>query len=213
VKTEELILDAAERLFAKHGVDGVSLRQIGAAAGSSNNFAVQYHFGDKARLLRAIFERRLPPLEVERARLLAKAKREGRLRDPRALLEVILFPIAEARDSAGRRSYAAFLLGLRHFHGSVEARLDAADLAPLTHHVSDLLSAASPPMPVPVYDRRFRHAWDIFLTELVDADNELDSDIRWVPEPVRLNAALDLAVAVLLAPVSEDLRAAYRDAE
>ena len=46
---------AAERLFALHGIDGVSLRQIASEAGSANNSAVHYHFGSKEGLIGAIF--------------------------------------------------------------------------------------------------------------------------------------------------------------
>jgi AcrR family transcriptional regulator len=49
VSTKEQILLAAERLFAERGYD-VSLREIGVSAGSSNNSAVQYHFGSKEQL-------------------------------------------------------------------------------------------------------------------------------------------------------------------
>ena len=41
------LLLAAERLFAEHGLAGVSLRQISIEAGSSNNSAIRYHFGSK----------------------------------------------------------------------------------------------------------------------------------------------------------------------
>jgi AcrR family transcriptional regulator len=53
---KEQIVLAAERLFAERGLDGVSLREIGAAVGNANNSAVQYHFGSKDQLVRAIFE-------------------------------------------------------------------------------------------------------------------------------------------------------------
>ncbi len=36
VDTKESLLDAAERLFAAHGIQGVSLRMINAAAGARN---------------------------------------------------------------------------------------------------------------------------------------------------------------------------------
>ena len=62
--TKEQIVLAAERLFAEHGIDGVSLRQIGVAAGNGNNSAVQYHFGTKDRLVQAVFEYRLPRLRA-----------------------------------------------------------------------------------------------------------------------------------------------------
>ncbi len=62
-------MTTAERLFAQHGIDGVSIRQILQAAGVANNSAVQYHFESKAGLVRAIFDHRAPYL-AERRRLL-----------------------------------------------------------------------------------------------------------------------------------------------
>ena len=40
--TRDQIIRAAEQLFAAHGIDGVSLREINRAAGQSNTGAVQY---------------------------------------------------------------------------------------------------------------------------------------------------------------------------
>src|SRR5690348_9180163 len=60
VATRLRILDAAEHLFAQNGVDGTSLRSIMAAAGVSIS-QINYHFGTKEVLLRAIFERRAVP--------------------------------------------------------------------------------------------------------------------------------------------------------
>src|SRR6476659_10180897 len=72
--TKEQILLAGERLIADHGVDGVSMRQIGAAIGSGNNSAVLYHFGSKENLVEAIFEYRLPRLRARRAELIAERR-------------------------------------------------------------------------------------------------------------------------------------------
>lgn len=68
-RSRAAILDVAERLFAEHGVDGVSLRAINAAAGFGPA-AVNYHFGGRADLVRAIVERRFAPvIEAQVARL------------------------------------------------------------------------------------------------------------------------------------------------
>jgi AcrR family transcriptional regulator len=69
--TRELILTAAERLFAEHGVVAVSNRQVGEAAGQGNTAAVGYHFGTKADLVRAIVRRRTGQIERIRAEMLA----------------------------------------------------------------------------------------------------------------------------------------------
>lgn len=52
--TRDRLLRAAERLFAVNGIDAVSLRQINRSAGARNATALQYHFGDRAGLVRAV---------------------------------------------------------------------------------------------------------------------------------------------------------------
>lgn len=100
------LLDAAERLFAEHGINGVSLRQVGAAAGARNNSAAQYHFGDRDGLVRAIFERRMRPINEHRLTLLADASTAGVTGYVRALVEPLA--TAVAAQPAGTW-YARFL--------------------------------------------------------------------------------------------------------
>src|SRR5437868_5172587 len=89
---------AAERLFATHGIDGVSLRQIAAEAGSSNNSAVHYHFGSKHGLIAAIFRHRLPQIVNERRLLASRCDPD----DLRSRFEAHFLPVltmAEATDN------------------------------------------------------------------------------------------------------------------
>jgi len=73
LSTKEALVIAAERLFARHGIDGVSIRQILQEAGVANNSAVQYHFESKAGLVRAIVDHRAPYLDERRRLLWAQA--------------------------------------------------------------------------------------------------------------------------------------------
>ena len=59
--TKDIILDAAEALFAEQGFAPTSLRNITAKAGV-NLAAVNYHFGSKNALIAAVFERRIIPM-------------------------------------------------------------------------------------------------------------------------------------------------------
>lgn len=65
--TKERLLDAAELMFAEHGFDGVSIRDLSAAA-DVNVAAVNYHFQSKENLYAAVMSRRLTPI---RTRMLA----------------------------------------------------------------------------------------------------------------------------------------------
>lgn len=80
--TKTRILNAAEQLFAKEGYHYTSMRAITGAA-EVNLAAVNYHFGSKEALLKAVIERRLLPLNqirIERihAVLTAAAETEQR---------------------------------------------------------------------------------------------------------------------------------------
>ncbi|WP_416047034.1 TetR/AcrR family transcriptional regulator [Cupriavidus basilensis] len=64
----ERVLDAAERLFAEGGFDGVSMRDIAAAADVGLPLIV-YHFETKRNLYRALFDRRKTLFEARLAAL------------------------------------------------------------------------------------------------------------------------------------------------
>jgi len=86
---------AAEKLFGDSGVEAASLRAICLAAGQKNISSVQYHFGDKYALLRAILEYRETQIEPIRKVKLEEAKAQGRLGDVRTLLRIIFEPYAK----------------------------------------------------------------------------------------------------------------------
>ncbi len=104
----QAVLDAAEELFALHGYDGVTVRQIATLAGVDVALP-SYYFGSKRELLDAVFERRA--MLFNKARSDALDEVAGRWKDtPPRLTEVIeafLRPVAEAQLSgdAGWRNY------------------------------------------------------------------------------------------------------------
>jgi AcrR family transcriptional regulator len=107
--TRVKIIEAAEKLFADRGIDGIALREIAAAAGQGNNTAVQYHFGTKEALVYAIFDYRTNMFEPLRAGMLERAEEAGRLMDARTLLEIMCLPHLTISDEKGGHPYSAFL--------------------------------------------------------------------------------------------------------
>ena len=106
-ETRELILVTAERLFAEHGVEAVSNRQVSEAAGQSNNFAVGYHFGGKDDLVVAIVRRHAESVERRRTDMLAEITGSPDLRD---WVSCLVRPLTEHLASLGSPTwYARFI--------------------------------------------------------------------------------------------------------
>ncbi len=101
--TKDRILNAAERLFAHHGIEATSLRDITTAAGV-NLAAVNYHFQSKEALLHAVIARRLDPVnEVRLAKLAAceAAPGDGQLPLDQ-VLDALLRPVMEMMRGPGK---------------------------------------------------------------------------------------------------------------
>jgi len=76
------LLDAASRLFLKHGFDRVTARQIAVAANTTPAM-IHYYFVDKLGLFRAMLERAIAPVRELIARSL-----QGRAVDPAVLIRM-----------------------------------------------------------------------------------------------------------------------------
>ena len=64
--TASHLLDVAERLFAEHGIESVSIRQIVRSSGQGNLSAAHYHFGSREVLIRKLLERRMEVVDAMR---------------------------------------------------------------------------------------------------------------------------------------------------
>lgn len=162
------ILDAAERLFAERGVENVSLREIGAAAGQRNNSAVQYHFGTRDDLVRALYETRLRPLNDRRRGLLDGLPDR---RDLGALVEVYVRPLAEAvARGGGEGSYARFILRF-----TLDANIVALDgeLTDALRETIDLIAEALPHLSPEARAERLRFMQLTVVAALADAESRL----------------------------------------
>ena len=161
--TRDLILDAAEELFARQGFDSTTIKQIGARA-DANPALIYYYFGSKDTLYRAVLSRlfewligaaarRLDPdlAPAEAVRTLIGFQSE-RLRErptlPRILAREMIDPHAEhAAEHIGQLAGSVFRRvceliqrgqdsGL--FRRDLDARfgaISAVSLVPYTHIV------------------------------------------------------------------------------
>jgi len=145
--TKAAVFCSAERLFALHGFQNVSVRDITADAGV-NLASVNYHFGSKDALLFEIFRRRTAELNRERARMLHEANdRNGGKPPVREILEALFAPpLKWASPDNDRRISVQFIIRSRS-EGTAEMRealtKDVSHLA----RFADALIAARPDLP------------------------------------------------------------------
>lgn len=96
------LVEAARSLFASRGVDAVSMREIGRAAGQRNTNAVQYHFGDRSALLGAVLRPHHALVSARRAALLDELDADPQP-TMRSLAGALVRPgAAMLEDQAGR---------------------------------------------------------------------------------------------------------------
>ncbi len=106
--TRARLIETGEHLFAERGVNGVSLREIVRKSGARNVTALQYHFGDRKGLLRAVLDRHYRDVEATRHALL-DAYEAGGPPDVRALAAVLVQPLAAKLAQPGGRAYLRIL--------------------------------------------------------------------------------------------------------
>lgn len=165
--TREKILEMAERLFARDGIEDVSVRQINLAAGQRNPCATAYHFGSKDALLSAVLELRRAGINRRRLAIMAEIRRAGRQREVRALVEALVHPLAELLPPAGGGHYlrvTAQAIGHPRYHLLVRGRDHGEGL----NEVLALLRTSLPAVPAEILDQRFGMALRQVFHELAD---------------------------------------------
>jgi AcrR family transcriptional regulator len=194
------LLLTAERLFAKHGFAGVSLRQICAEAGSGNNSAVSYHFGSKEGLVDAIFAYRLPQL-IQRRSLLEARLHPG---DLRTRVEAHLLPVlelAEAPDS----HYLSFLEQLERSAAS-RALLTAREASRSQAEFVADIQALLPDIDEPVRKMRISQMQMLSLHAAAERERDVAAGTPVMPFGLFVSTLIDACTGYLIAPVSEETK-------
>jgi AcrR family transcriptional regulator len=206
--TKELIVLAGERLFAQHGIDGVSMREIGAAAGSGNKSAVQYHFGSKEQLAQAIFEHRLPRLHERRLLLI----REREPDDLRGWVDCQVRAVLQQAELDGSH-YLSFVAMLdeqgRH---DVFARM-APEFRRAANELHERLASFLPKVPEPLRSRRIGTAMALIVHVAARRERARAASRAALPFAVEVADLVDGMVGYLSAPVSPEARRAVDEAD
>lgn len=200
----DALVRAAERLFAERGSDAVSLRDITVASGATNASAVQYWFGGRKGLLRAVLAKH--DVEVDRRRHAQLDAYEAlAVADVRALAAALVEPLAaELGNADGGAGYLQLVADL---YNRPNPTFDPGSLDNRTDSFVRWRALAMPLLtPEAVRLHRRFDALRFTVSELARRARTGRKDHRLFTSQL-----VDLVTALLLAPVSDETRRLFRD--
>ena len=193
------LLDTAERLFAEHGLQGISLRSINAEAGLSSA-ALHYHFGSKGALVEALLERNMPALMRRRGELLGALDALPRPPTTREVLSALLEPQVELLEQGGEAGIRYIRLIHRlQSDGDLDFELVIRRWPGGVSRLLPLLLRANPSLPRALVERRLAFAIDVMLPSLVKAPKAIGDELRRY-----LSELLDFLSGAFEAPATFD---------
>lgn len=194
-------MDAAEELFAQHGIDAVSSRKIAEKAGNANHSAIAYHFGTREEFIAALLRRGNDRMAARRAELEAKLDDDSTVREALATRFV---PWIEMLAELSQPSWRARFIFQARLVPSVAPHVDGISLE---HPPFDSLVTAGPwrelkDIPRTVLRARAGILGNLMLGVCSDYEGRMqagsvDGDWNQVG-----NFLLDAAAGMLTAPVT-----------
>ena len=206
VATRARLVAAAERLFAERGIDSVSSSQINRTAGQRNRSALQYHFGSRAGLIHAIFDKHTAGIERRRHAMIDEIEAKATL-GLRPLVQALVAPVAEKLDDPdGGVAFVRLNAQLIGHPGFPLLTLAAERVNRDADRLQRLTARACPQLPQRLWVPRWLLVIGLLFHGIADyarlAENR-EGALAIPSRDVFVNNLVDAIVAVLEAPVSE----------
>ncbi|MEQ8347276.1 MAG: TetR family transcriptional regulator [Sneathiellaceae bacterium] len=206
----EKIKDAAQALFAERGLDGVTVRQIVAAAGQKNMAALHYYFGTKEDLVRELIVDAARLMDGRRNDLLDAAEAVGGPAALREVVAIIVDSIVATGGHARARTYMRFvaqIVATRRdlFDSAIGQQWNTGYQRCLAH-----IRRLSPDLPLPVLNQRLLflgiYLFNVLAAREGAAAHGPEPHPYW-QSPLLLQGLVDSACGLVEAPVGAGLHA------
>lgn len=197
----------ALRLFAEHGIDGVTIREIAKAAGQKNHAAVGYHFGTKEALVKEIIVDGAKIIDQRRQAMLDNIKENGGPNNVRQIVDALIYPCLAPFDDVETDYYMRFtvILNMTHrklFIDSIGTKWNQSYQECLTH-----LRRLMPDLPNSTKNQRLMFLGGYIAMMLALRQTALSDTSRehstW-PSEVTLRHIAHTASAIIEAPENDD---------
>lgn len=202
---------AAQRLFATRGIDGVSVQEIVAAAGQRNNASLNYHFGGKEGLIKALIVEGARFVDEARQLRLETLESEGGPKSLRDIVEALALPVLEIVSPDGTRdlTYLRFIASIQLNHrqllrDSLENRWNLGYRRCLDH-IRKNANNWLPHLPLPIVEQRMSivgiYGNAIWAAREAALDGSRQEHRLW-SQPYTIANIIDTLLAVLECPLS-----------
>ena len=215
-ETRNQIKAAAQMLFARRGVDGVTVQEIVDAAGQRNNAALHYHFGSKEELIRQLVVDGAAVLDERRREMLDEIEARGGPKSIREVMLVLIMPVIELGEDQRWRGYIRFTSNLqaadpKTLRAALNNRWNSGYVA-CFNYLKQML-----PLPPAIIEQRLS-MFTIYANSILSAhEAALESrntrDSRLWGQPFTIENMLDTLEATLACPLSHQSLAKLREAE
>jgi AcrR family transcriptional regulator len=194
--TRSHLIAEGERLFAERGLASVTLKEVTHAAGQRNNAAIQYHFGNKEGLLRAITVQRARVTEESRAEMLARAASSRSGYTVENLVAAMVLPLAASLRPGD--NYLRFQSRLVEERGGFQELGD--DLPGAMRAIPDLLERVCPGIPSALIRHRFGNALISIIHTLARYQGLINAGSLESPPMLLVDDLISVTSAGLTAP-------------
>jgi AcrR family transcriptional regulator len=214
--TRNQIKAAAQMLFARHGVDAVTVQEIVDAAGQRNNAALHYHFGTKEELIRQMVVDGAAVLDERRRGMLEEIEARGGPRSIREVMLVLVMPVIELGEDERWRGYIRFTSNLQAsdpnaLRAALNNRWNTGYVA-CFNHLKTML-----PLPAAVIEQRLS-IFSIYANSILSAheaalETRNTKSSRLWGQRFTIENILDTLEATITCPMSESTQAKLRETE
>jgi AcrR family transcriptional regulator len=213
-ETRNQIKAAAQMLFARRGVDGVTVQEIVTAAGQRNNAALHYHFGSKEELIRQLVVDGAAVLDRRRREMLDEIEARGGPKSIREVMLVLMLPVIELGNDERWRGYIRFTSNLQ---ASDPRTLRAALSNRWNSGYVDCLNYLKRMLPLPpdIIEQRLSmfaiYANSILSAHEAAAESRNTRNSRLWGQPFTIENMLDMLEAAITCPPSKSTLAKLRE--
>lgn len=211
-ETKDQIKAAAQMLFARYGIDAVTVQQIVDAAGQRNNAALHYHFGSKEELIRQLVVDGAAVLDRRRRAMLEEIEARGGPQSIREVLRVLFIPVLELGGDDRWQGYIRFISSLqasdrKTLRAALNNRWNSGYVACFAH-IKRML-----PLPAPIIEQRLAivSIYSNAILSTLEAARESRSargNKIW-DQGFTIENILDTLEAVIASPPSAETLAGY----